>query len=134
MHEVSRVEPVLVSIQMRLVYYKSIKSKWQGSQFENMIQSNNVYPFKGMNGVVAVANSVQEAAEILRIGRSVMYSRNKKMQKMGLNDMADYKPTDWTGKVWITGREFDKDEKIKVRVAGEEKEMTALEIYEYLYS
>ena len=43
-------------------------------------------------------------------------------------------PTDWTGKVWITGREFDKDEKIKCRVAGEEKEMTALEVYEYLYS
>lgn len=87
-----------------------------------------------MNGVCAVANSVQEAAEILRIGRSVMYSRNKKMQKMGINDMADYKPTDWTGKVWITGREFDKDEIIKCRVGNEEKEMTALEIYEYLYN
>lgn len=87
-----------------------------------------------MNGVCAVANSVQEAAEVLRIGRSVMYSRNKKMQKLGLNDVADYQPTDWTGKIWITGREFDQDEKIKVRVAGEEKEMTALEIYEYLYN
>lgn len=87
-----------------------------------------------MNGVVAVANSVAEAAEILRIGRSVMYSRNKKMQKMGLNDMSDFKPSEWTGKVWITGREFDKNDQIKVRVAGEEKIMTALEIYEYLYS
>jgi hypothetical protein len=87
-----------------------------------------------MNGVTAVANSVQEAAEILRIGRSVMYSRNKKMQKMGLNDMASYQPTSWTGKIWITGREFDKDEMIKVHVDGEEKEMSALEIYEYLYN
>lgn len=86
-----------------------------------------------MNGVVAVANSVQEAAEILRIGRSVMYSRNKKMQKIGLNDMADYQPTEYTGKVWITGREFPENDVIKCRVAGEEKEMTALEIYEYLY-
>ena len=86
-----------------------------------------------MNGVVAVANSVQEAAEILRIGRSVMYSRNKKMQKIGLNDMADYQPSDWTGKVWITGREFDNDEVLKCRVGNEEKEMTALEVYEYLY-
>ena len=51
-----------------------------------------------------------------------------------LNDVADYQPTSWTGKVWITGREFDKDEQIKVRVDGEEKTMTALEIYEYLYS
>jgi hypothetical protein len=87
-----------------------------------------------MNGVVAVANSVQEAAEVLRIGRAVMYSRNKKLQQIGLNDMASYQPTLWTGKIWITGREFDKDEMIKVRVAGEEKEMTALEIYEYLYN
>lgn len=87
-----------------------------------------------MNGVVAVANSVAEAAEILRIGRSVMYSRNKKMQKIGLNDVADYKPSDWTGKIWITGREFDKDDQIKVRINGEEKTMSALEIYEYLYS
>ena len=63
-----------------------------------------------------------------------MYSRNKKMQKMGLNDMASYQPTSWTGKIWITGREFDKDERIKVRFAGEEKEMSALEIYEYLYN
>ena len=63
-----------------------------------------------------------------------MYSRNKKMQKLGLNDVADYQPTSWTGKVWITGREFDQNDKIKVRIAGEEKEMTALEVYEYLYS
>ncbi|MBQ8193546.1 MAG: hypothetical protein IJZ46_05705 [Bacilli bacterium] len=87
-----------------------------------------------MNGVVAVANSVAEAAEILRIGRSVMYSRNKKMQAIGLNDVADYQPSDWTGKVWITGREFDKDDIIKCRIDNEEKEMTALEIYEYLYN
>ena len=87
-----------------------------------------------MNGVTCVANSVQEAAELLRIGRAVMYSRNKKLQQLGLNDMASYQPTSWTGKIWITGREFDKDERIKVRFAGEEKEMSALEIYEYLYN
>jgi len=63
-----------------------------------------------------------------------MYARNKKLQKLGLNDMADYSPVSWTGKVWITGREFNKDEQIKVRVNGEEKTMSALEIYEYLYS
>ena len=80
-----------------------------------------------------MANSVAEAAELLRIGRSVMYSRNKKMQSMGLNDIADYKPTSWTGKIWITGREFDKDAIIKVKINGQEKQMTALEIYEYLY-
>lgn len=65
--------------------------------------------------------------------RSVMYSRNKKMQSLSLNDVADYQPSDYTGKIWITGREFDQNDVIKVRIAGEEKEMTALEIYEYLY-
>lgn len=63
-----------------------------------------------------------------------MYSRNKKMQQMGINDLADYQPTDYTGKVWITGREFDEYDILKCRVDGEEKELTALEIYDYLYS
>lgn len=97
------------------------------------IKQTEFYPFKGINGVTAVANSVAEGAELLRIGRAVMYARNKKLQKLGLNDMADYQPTDYTGKVWITGREFKEDEVIKCRIDGQEKEMTALEIYEYLY-
>lgn len=84
--------------------------------------------------MTAVANSVQEAAELLRISRAVMYSRNKKLQKIGINDLADYQPTEYTGKVWITGREFKEDAIIKCRINGEEKEMTALEIYEYLYN
>lgn len=87
-----------------------------------------------MNGVCCVANSVAEAAEILRIGRSVMYSRNKKLQQLGINDMADYQPSDYTGKIWITGREFKEDEILKCKVNGQEKEMTALEVYNYLYS
>ena len=89
--------------------------------------------FKGVNGVCAVANSVAEGAEILRIGRAVMYSRNKKLQSLGLNDMADYQPTEYTGKVWITGREFDENDVIPVKVNGEEQQMRAIEIYEYLY-
>lgn len=70
---------------------------------------------------------------MLRIARSVMYARNKKLQKLGINDISDWTPQNWTGKVWITGREFDQNDKIKVRINGEEKEMTALEVYEYLY-
>lgn len=63
-----------------------------------------------------------------------MYSRNKKMQQLGINDLSDWKPQEWTGKIWITGREFKADEILKCRVNGQEKEMTALEIYEYLYN
>lgn len=81
-----------------------------------------------------MANTVQEAVEVLRIGRVVMYSRNKKMQQLGINDISDWQPKEYTGKIWISGREFNEDDVIKVRVDGEEKEMTALEIYDYLYS
>lgn len=63
-----------------------------------------------------------------------MYSRNKKLQKLGINDLADYQPSDYTGKIWITGREFNENDKIRVRIGKEEQEMTALEIYEYLYN
>jgi DNA-directed RNA polymerase subunit E'/Rpb7 len=87
-----------------------------------------------MNGICCVANSVAEACEILRIARSVMYSRNKKMQRINLNDLADWKPQEYTGKIWITGREFNENDKIRVRIGKEEQEMTALEIYEYLYN
>lgn len=122
------------SVTLRNVIFHCIEHNNKISVGLIDIKQTEFYPFKGMNGVVAVANSVQEGAELLRIARVVMYSRNKKMQKIGLNDVADYKPTDWTGKIWITGREFDKDDKIKVRTKdGQEQEMTALEIYEYLY-
>lgn len=57
-----------------------------------------------------------------------------KIIKFLLNDLADYKPTEETGKVWITGREFPYDAIIKCRIAGEERDMTALEVYEYLYN
>ena len=122
------------SVTLRNVIFHCVEHNNKISVALVDIKQTEFYSFKGMNGVVAVANSVQEAAEILRISRNAMYSRNKKMQKLGLNDVADYQPTDWTSKIWITGREFDTDEQIKVRIAGEEKEMTALEIYEYLYN
>ena len=121
------------SVTLRNVIFHCIEHKNKISVGLIDIKQTEFYPFKGMNGVVAVANSVQEGAELLRIARAVMYSRNKKMQKIGMNDMADYKPHDWTGKIWITGREFDKDEKILVKVNGQEQEMTALQVYEYLY-
>ena len=72
------------SVTLRNVIFHCIEHNNKISVALVDIKQTEFYPFKGMNGVVAVANSVQEAAEILRIGRSVMYSRNKKMQKMGL--------------------------------------------------
>ena len=90
--------------------------------------------YNGMNGVLGVATSTLEAAEILRIGRQVMYKRNKELQKLGLKNVAEYKPHEKSGKVFITGREIDENEQVKVRINGEEKTMTAAELAEYLHS
>lgn len=121
------------SVTLRNIIFHCIEHNNKISVALVDIKQTEFYPFKNMNGVVAVANSVAEANEILRIARAVMYSRNKKMQKLGLNDCADYQPTEYTGKVWITGREFPEDAIIKCKVNGQEQEMTALEVYEYLY-
>lgn len=90
--------------------------------------------FKGVEGVVGVANEVQEAAELLRIARAVMYKRNKEMAKIGITDIADFKPQHPTETIWVSGRDLNENEKIKVRVEGEEKEMTAGELLEFVNS
>ena len=122
------------SVILRSIIFHCIQHSNKISAALIDIKQTEFHHFRDMNGICAIANTVPEACEILRIGRAVMYSRNKKMQQIGLNDVASYTPTDWTGKIWITGREFDKDDIIKCRVGGEEKEMTALEIYNYLYN
>ena len=122
------------SVILRSIIFHCIQHSNKISAALIDIKRTEFHHFRDMNGICAIANTVPEACEILRIGRAVMYSRNKKMQQIGLNDVASYKPTNWTGKIWITGREFDKDEVIKCRVDGKEVEMTALEIYEYLYN
>ena len=87
--------------------------------------------YKGMNNVVGVANSVREAAELLRLCREVMQKRNKLNADRGLTDFADYKPKDPTNKISIFGRQFDEDTIFPVEIGGEKKEMTAKEILEW---
>lgn len=122
------------SVILRSIIFHCIQHSNKISAALIDIKQTEFYPFKDMSGICAIANSVQEAAEILRIGRSVMYARNKKLQALGVNDMADYKPTEYTGKIWITGREFSENDVIKCKIDGKEVEMTALEIYNYFYN
>jgi len=82
--------------------------------------------YKGMKGVVAVATDVFDSREVLRIARVVMHKRNKKMSELGIKKVADYKPKQKTGKVWITGREYYEQDKIKLR----DREITAAELVE----
>lgn len=88
--------------------------------------------YKGMKGIVGVANNTLEAVEVLRIARQVMYKRNKDLQKLGLKNIGEYRPHEKSGKVFITGREVDENEHIRVRIDGEEKTMLAKELVEYL--
>lgn len=94
-----------------------------------MVEFSN---YKGMKGIVGVANSTQEAVELLRISRAAMKKRNTEMMKMGIKNLTDYKPHIKTGKVFVTGRDYNEDDIIKVRIDGQEQEMTASELVEYL--
>lgn len=91
-------------------------------------------PWKGHENVLGVANSVREAAELLRISRSLMYKRNAELAKAGVVDLADYKPKHPTSKVSVFGREYEEYEKctIKDSETGEEKEITMKELLELL--
>ena len=87
-----------------------------------------------MNGIVGVANSVKEAVELLRIARLGMYKSNKEMAKMGIKSLTDYLPSKKTDKVYVTGREYNENDTIKVKVDGEETSMKASELVELLHS
>lgn len=88
--------------------------------------------FKGMAGVVGVANTVREAVEILRIARVIMYRRNKELAQLGIKSLTDYEPYERSGKVFITGREFDEQDVINVKIDDQEQSKTAEELVLYL--
>ena len=78
--------------------------------------------------VIAVANTVAEAAEVVRIGRSIMYKRNKEMEELDITDIKDFKPKKPTDKVSVAGRMLNDSDTISVRIDGEEKEITVKEL------
>jgi hypothetical protein len=84
--------------------------------------------FKGLNGVVGVANTVLETAELLRMCREVMKNRNKFMADRGLVDINDYKPSHPSNKIWLSGKTIDENTQLQVKINGEEKTMTANEL------
>jgi len=90
-------------------------------------------PFKGMKNVVAVANTVQEAVEVMRVAREVMYKRNQEMAKLGINNIVDYKPQKPTTEVMVAGRKLSDDQEIEIKtVNGEVKTVTVKELEKYL--
>lgn len=90
-------------------------------------------PFKEMKNVVAVANTVKEAVEILRLARECMYKRNQELAKIGINDIKDFKPQKPTDEVIVAGRKLKDDTLIEIRLPnGEEKTITVKELENYL--
>lgn len=88
--------------------------------------------YKKMNNVVGVANTPRETVELLRLAREVMYKRNQQNADRDLTDFVDYKPTKPTGKISVFGQEFDEDTKFDVEIAGEKKQMSLREIFDYI--
>lgn len=90
-------------------------------------------PFKGVKNVVAVANTVREAAEIMRIAKECMYKRNQEMSKIGINDIKDYKPQKPTSEVMIFNRKFNDEDEVEIRLtSGEVKTVTVKQLESYL--
>lgn len=89
--------------------------------------------FKGVNNVVAVANTVKEACELLRLMRECMYKRNEEMSKIGINDIKDFVPKKATNEYMIYNRKFSGDDEVEIRLKnGEVKTVKVKEIGGYL--
>lgn len=89
-------------------------------------------PFRGVRGVLAVANTIPESLEILRVARECMYKRNIEMSKLGIANISDYKPQKYARKISIFGRPFDENFQFDVKINGKEQKKTALEIFDIL--
>lgn len=88
--------------------------------------------FKGMKNVIAVANTVKETVELLRIAKEVMYKRNQEMAKLGITDIKDFKPQKPTDEVIVAGRKLKDTDKVEIKVNGEIKTVTVKELENYL--
>lgn len=89
--------------------------------------------FKGVKNVVAVANTVKETVEIMRIARECMYKRNQELAKLGLTDIKDFHPQKPTDEVSVAGRKLHDNDKVEIRMpSGETKEITVKELEKYL--
>lgn len=89
--------------------------------------------YKGVKNVVAVANTVQEAAEIMRVARECMYKRNQELAKLGLTDIKDHKPQEPTDEVIVCNRKLNDNDTVEIELPnGERKIVTVKELESYL--
>lgn len=88
--------------------------------------------YKGHNFCLGVANTVEEAAELLRIAREVMYKRNKEMAKVGCVKLSEMKYTQETDYVEIFGRRYHKSEQVEIKDGEETRTITVGELINML--
>lgn len=97
------------------------------------LKQTEFHYFKGVKGVVAVANTVQEAVEILRIMRECMYARNREMAKLGINDIKDFRPKQPTNEWMVFNHRLSGDTMVEVKTAdGVTKSVTVSELEQYV--
>ena len=62
-----------------------------------------------------------------------MYKRNAELAKLGLNDIADFKPQKPTNQVVVAGRNLTDDDTVEIKLmSGEIKTVTVKELEQYL--
>lgn len=89
--------------------------------------------WKKHKNVMYVANTVQEARELVLIARRLMDKRNEEMEKLGLKDIMNYKPTKFTGEIRVAGRKFTESDRIDILLPdGTEKNVSIGELEQYL--
>lgn len=71
--------------------------------------------YKGIKGVVAVANDVKEAAEVFRLGRECMYARNRELASLKLNDIKDFVPKHPTGEWMVFNHRMRGEDELEIR-------------------
>ena len=89
-------------------------------------------PFKDVKNVVAVANTIRETSEVMRMARECMYKRNQELAKLGLNNIKDFKPKKPTDEVIVAGRKLKDSDTVEIKVNGEIKTVTVKELEKYL--
>ncbi len=90
--------------------------------------------YAGHNGICGVANTVDEAYEGLKIAKNCMDLRYTELKNMGKKNANEYQPQKKTGNVFVTGATLSENDLVKVKIDGEEKEITAKELVDITHS
>lgn len=90
--------------------------------------------FKGVKNILAVANSIPEAREVLAIARQVMLKRNKQLAESGGGDFDHYKPKKPTDTYSVAGRQFTASDTVEIIRPGatEPESITVAELHQLI--